>query len=63
MITNVHKTLSSGIPLAEARKNLTENLAEGTDAPIGDNSSIPSNMSRKVEDLKATTGKSVFTIF
>ena len=66
VITNVHKTLSSGIPILEAKKNLTEDLAEGTDAPIGDNSAIPSN-TRKViylpqrkEDLKITTGKSIF---
>ena len=76
VITNVHKTLSSGIPFVEAKKNLTDDLAEGTDAPIGDNSAIPSNIPKicewpfhkchlpqKLEDLKITTGTSIFTIF
>ena len=42
----------------EAKKNLTKDLAEGTDAPIADNGSIPSALSKKVEDLKTTSVKS-----
>ena len=55
VIPKEHKTLSSGIPLLEATMNLSEDLAEGTNAPI------PSKISEKLEDLKATTGKSLFT--
>jgi len=43
--------LSSGIPLLEATMNLSEDLAGGTNAPI------PSKMSEKLEDLKASTVK------
>ena len=58
----VHKTLSSGIPDVEAKKNLNEDLAEGTNAPIGDESSIPLKMSENTKDFKITTGKCIFTI-
>merc|ERR1712198_388581 len=49
------KTLSSGIPVVEAKKNLNEDLAEGTNAPIGDDSSIPLKMSENTKDFKITT--------
>ena len=63
VIPNVHKKLSSGVPFVEAKKNLTDDLAEGTDAPMADNSSIPSNMLKEQEDLQTTSGKSVFSFF
>ena len=53
LIINVDKKLSSG---------MNEDLAEGTNAPIGDDSSIPLKVSENIEDFKITTGKFIFTI-
>merc|ERR1712198_573176 len=46
LIINVDKKLSSG---------MNEDLAEGTNAPIGDDSSIPLKVSENIEDFKITT--------